>query len=78
MLLAVLQLPVDVVEHQQLAPAVLQQLHLVAHLQHRQSRAADAPAHVDAAQEPGLHPHQVIPSLKRGRGQPQSHPSAAL
>lgn len=40
-LLAVLQLPVDVVEHQQLTPAVLQQLHLVAHLKHSQSSAAD-------------------------------------
>lgn len=31
-LFAMLQLPVHMVEHQQLAPAVLQQLHLVSHL----------------------------------------------
>lgn len=34
-LLAVLDLAVDVVQHQQLTPAVLQQCHLVSHLQGR-------------------------------------------
>lgn len=34
-LLAVLDLAVDVVQHQQLTPAILQQCHLVSHLQGR-------------------------------------------
>lgn len=50
MLLAVLQLPEDVVEHEQLAPAVLQQLHLVTNLKHIQSSTTDtiAPEHGNA------------------------------
>lgn len=41
MLLAMLQLPVDVVKHQQLTPAVLQQLHLVTHLKQSGNSPAD-------------------------------------
>lgn len=58
MLLAVLQLPVDVVKHQQLTPAILQQLHLVTHL--KQSRSSTADTHHAAVHSihsvPGRHP----------------------
>lgn len=57
-LLAVLQLPVDVVKHQQLTPAVLQQLHLVTHL--KQSGSSTVDTHHAALHSthpvPGRHP----------------------
>lgn len=57
-LLAMLQLSVDVVKHQQLTPAVLQQLHLVTHL--KQSGTSPADTHRAAVHSthpvPGRHP----------------------
>lgn len=73
-----LQLPVDMVKHQQLAPAVLQQLHLVAHLKHTRSHAADTHrARAQPWRQPVLRLHQLVPSWPEGAGLPWclQHPS---